>query len=287
MIGKGKAISHTKISIEYGWDQEKDAEIVFKQNLAGETPLEITEEFKIIQSMNEKCQRNTFSFILSPTIEDGQKLDIDGLTKITDEFIKDLKLENHQAIAFVHNDKAHKHIHLYVNRIDFNGKAFNDSFIGKKTQKAAERVAIKLKLQTVKQVQELKLTKLKSIRNEMKLKHDYCLENLKPTSFQDYVNKMKKLNINVVPVINKSNQLQGFRYKYKNVNLKGSEVHRNLSINKVAPKLQFNKNFKQNYLLKSGIPLSGSVVTLSANIIGKIALSLAKKVITKSITHGM
>ena len=287
MIGKAKAITHTKASIEYGWDQEKDAEIVFKQNLAGETPLEITEEFKIIQSMNEKCQRNTFSFILSPTIEDGQKLDIDGLTKITDEFIKDLKLENHQAIAFVHNDKAHKHIHLYVNRIDFNGKAFNDSFIGKKTQKAAERVAIKLKLQTVKQVQELKLTKLKSIRNEMKLKHDYCLENLKPTSFQDYINKMKKLNINVVPVINKSNQLQGFRYKYKNVNLKGSEVHRNLSINKVAPKLQFNKNFKQNYLLKSGIPLSGSVVTLSANIIGKIALSLAKKVITKSITHGM
>ena len=287
MIGKGKAISHTKISIEYGWDQEKDAEIVFKQNLAGETPLEITKEFKIIQSMNEKCERNTFSFILSPTIEDGQKLDINGLARITDEFIKDLKLENHQAIAFVHNDKAHKHIHLYVNRIDFNGKAFNDSFIGKKTQKAAERVAIKLKLQTVKQVQELKLTKLKSIRNEMKQKHDYCLENLKPTSFQDYVDKMKKLDINVVPVINKSNQLQGFRYEYKNVNLKGSEVHRNLSINKVAPKLQFNKNFKQNYLLKSGIPLSGSVVTLSANIIGKIALSLAKKVITKSITHGM
>lgn len=168
MIGKGKAISHTKISIEYGWDKEKDAEIVFKQNLAGETPLEITKEFKVIQSMNEKCERNTFSFIVSPTVEDGQKLDIDGLTKITDEFIKDLKLENHQAIAFVHNDKEHKHIHLYVNRIDFNGKAFNDSFIGKKSQKAAERVALKLKLQTVKQVRELKLTKLKTIRNETK-----------------------------------------------------------------------------------------------------------------------
>lgn len=98
---------------------------------------------------------------------------------------------------------------------------------------------------------------------------------------------MKKLDIKVVPVINKSNQLQGFRYKYKNVNLKGSEVHRSLSINKVAPQLQFNKNFKENYLLKSGIPLSGKIVTLSANIIGKIALSLAKKVITKSITHGM
>jgi len=287
MIGKGKAISHTKASIEYGWNQEKDADIVFKQNLAGENPLEITEEFKIIQSQNVVCERNTLSFVLSPTVEDGQKLDTNGLAKITEAFIKDLKLENHQAIAFVHNDKKHKHIHLYVNRIDFNGKAFNDSFIGKKSQKAAERVAIKLKLKTVKQVQELKLTKLKSIRNEMKQKHDYCLESFKPMSFQDYVDKMKKLDIKVVPVINKSNQLQGFRYKYKNVNLKGSEIHRNLSINKVAPKLQFNKNFKENYLLKSGIQLSGKVVSLSANIIGKIALSIAKKVITKSITHGI
>lgn len=148
MIGKGKSISHTKASIEYGWNQEKDAEIVFKQNLAGETPKEITNEFKIIQSMNANCNRNTFSYVLSPSIEDGKKLDANGLNKITDAFIKDLKLENHQAIAFVHNDKDHKHIHLYVNRIDFRGKAFNDSFIGKRSQKAAERVAERLNLKT-------------------------------------------------------------------------------------------------------------------------------------------
>ena len=63
-----------------------------------------------------------------------------------------MKLINHQSIAFVHEDKKHKHIHLYVNRIDFNGNAYNDSFIGKKTQKIAEIVALKLGLKTVKEV---------------------------------------------------------------------------------------------------------------------------------------
>lgn len=236
MIGKGKAISHTKASIEYGWNQEKNAEIVYKQNLAGETPKEITEEFKIIQSMNDKCERNTFSFVISPTIKDGKKLDLKDLNKITSEFVEDLKLENHQAIAFVHNDKNHKHIHLYVNRIDFNGKAYNDSFIGKRSQKTAERIAEKLNLQTVKMVKEQKLENLKEVRKYIREKHEFSFKFFHPESYHQYINQMRQFNIQVKPVINKSNQLQGFRYKLNNINLKGSEVHRSLSINKLKSK---------------------------------------------------
>lgn len=240
MIGKGKAISHTKASIQYGWNQEKDADIVFKQNLAGEKPNEVTAEFKIIQSMNEKCKRNTFSFVISPTIEDGKKLSLEGLNKITREFIKDLKLENHQAIAFVHNDKDHKHIHLYVNRIDFEGKAYNDSFIGKRCHKAAERIAMKLGLQTVKQAKKQRLENLKDIRQFIKNKHDLSFYKFHPKNYQKYINEMKKFNIEVIPIHNKSNKLQGFRYLFNNSNLKGSEVHRSLSINKL------NRGFKEN-----------------------------------------
>lgn len=234
MIGKGKAISHTKASIEYGWNQEKDAEIVFKQQLAGENPKEVTEEFKIIQSMNDNCERNTFSFVISPTIEDGKKLNTDRLNKITNEFIKDMKLESHQAIAFVHNDKDHKHIHLYVNRIDFNGKAYNDSFIGKRSQKSAERVAEKMQLQTVKKVKEQKLEQVKDIRKFIKDKHELSFNSFHPEKFQKYIDKMEEFNIKVNPVINKkSNKIQGFRYQFKHTNLKGSEVHRSMSINKL------------------------------------------------------
>ncbi len=283
MIGKGKSISHTKASIEYGWNQEKDAEIVFKQNLAGATPKEITNEFKIIQSMNANCNRNTFSYVLSPSIEDGKKLDANGLNKITDAFIKDLKLENHQAIAFVHNDKDHKHIHLYVNRIDFRGKAFNDSFIGKRSQKAAERVAERLNLKTVKQIQVEKLNGLKAVRNEINKLHIKCITKGKPKSFQGYINIMANEGINVTPVINKKNQLQGFRYQFKGVNLKGSEVHRSMSINKVALELQFNSNFKKQYLQNSGIQISQKIVQLPANIMITIDKSIAKKIIGQTL----
>ena len=74
MIGKGHSISRTRESIAYGWNQEKEAEVVYKRFLAGENPQEISEEFRIIQSQNYRCTNNTLSFIVSPTIEDGKNL---------------------------------------------------------------------------------------------------------------------------------------------------------------------------------------------------------------------
>ena len=59
MIGKGKAIAHTQASVAYGWNQEKGAEVVFKQELVGDSPAEITQEFKMVQDQNYHCQKNT------------------------------------------------------------------------------------------------------------------------------------------------------------------------------------------------------------------------------------
>jgi hypothetical protein len=44
MIGKGHAISGTRVSISYGWNQEKEAEVVLREHVAGDTPAEIAEE---------------------------------------------------------------------------------------------------------------------------------------------------------------------------------------------------------------------------------------------------
>ena len=82
MIGKGKSISHTKASMSYGWDQEKDAEILLKEFLHGDSPAEITQEFKMLQDQNYNCTKNTLSFVISPTVEDGKKLDKNKLEEI-------------------------------------------------------------------------------------------------------------------------------------------------------------------------------------------------------------
>ncbi|MEM6815630.1 MAG: relaxase/mobilization nuclease domain-containing protein [Bacteroidota bacterium] len=283
MIGKGKSISHTKASIGYGWNQEKNAEIVHFQHLAGQTPKEITGEFKIIQEQNSRCTNNTLSFVLSPTIEDGKNLGQKKLKELTQRFIQQMNLKNNQAIAFVHRDKLHIHIHLYVNRIGFDGKAYKDNFIGKRSQLAALEVGKEMGLTTVKEVQLEKQNELRQLRREIKQFHEKIMAENKPKDFDQYIKHMKKYDVNVIPSINKSNKLQGFRFAYKGQNLKGSEVHRSMSINNLA--VQISKIHERGILVKNtnAVELMGKAVELSANIV----LHLAKKVVKKTIKKGL
>ena len=287
MIGKGKAISHTKASMEYGWNQEKDAQVVYSQNIAGESPKEITAEFKVIQDLNNNCEKNTLSFIISPTIEDGRNLTKKELSKICENFIKEMKLGDRQAIAFSHQDKAHKHVHLYVNRIDFKGQAYNDSFIGKRSQLAAEKVAEQMQLTTVKQVQWEREHNLSSIRTEIKRRHDLTMRQFKPRTFQDYIKGMETNGVKVIPCINKADKLQGFRFEFDKYNLKGCEVHRSMTGGNIGKKLASDKSVSSFLKENTHFKLAGKTVELSTGMLKAIAKEVIKKTISKGIDMGM
>ncbi len=278
MIGKGHAISRTKASICYGWNQEKEAEVVLKEHLAGETPDEITEEFQIIQSQNQRCQNNTLSFIVSPTIEDGKDLSKKDLEEIAKKFLKEMNLQNNQSIGFVHRDKAHTHIHIYTNRIGFDGKAYNDSFIGKRSQIAADNVAKELGLTRVREVQKEKLQELKGLREKIKTINDRVLQS-RPKSLDEYMKKMKAQKVEVIPTINKSNQLQGFRVEYKGVNLKASEVDRSMSGNRLIAEISQNRSHTRLREAPRNTYVSNKSVQLSTSLVNKITKDIVKGVI--------
>ncbi len=286
MIGKGKSISHTMASMSYGWNQEKDAEVVLKEFLHGDTPKEIAQEFKMLQYQNHNCTKNTLSFVISPTIEDGKLLEKEELQAITKRFMHEMKLGERQAIAFVHRDKEHKHIHLYVNRIDFKGVAYNDSFIGKRSQQVVEKVAEHMGLTTVKQIQFEKEFNLIEIRTEIKRRHDLTMKQFKPKSFDAYLKAMEANGVKVIPSINNQNKLQGFRFEFDGHNLKGSEVHRNMSLGNIGKQMsgiQGASILKDNNV---SIKLAGKVVDLTPNLALKITKFIIKRAIDKGIDIG-
>lgn len=178
--------------MSYGMNQEKGSEIVHSQYLAGETPREITEEFKVIQEQNELCRKNTLGFVLSPTIEDGRKLEREQLKEMTQRFLKEMNLKRHQAVAFVHRDKEHVHVHLYANRINFQGKAYNDSFIGKRSQQVAERVAKQMDLTTVREVQQEKLYRMQELRSEIQKIHEKVTARDRPRALTSTSSRWNK-----------------------------------------------------------------------------------------------
>jgi len=287
MIGKGKSITYTRASISYGWNQEKEAEIIYKEHLMGEIPKEIAQEFKIIQDQNCRCKNNTLSFVLSPTIEDSKQLNKEAFNQLTQKFIEAMKLKNRQAIAFVHRDKQHTHVHLYVNRIGFDGKAYNDSFIGKRSQQAAEQVAKEMGMTTVREVQQEKIAELKHNRQQIRDIHKRVMQEHRPKNFDQYIHQMKNRGVKVIPSINRQNKLQGFRFEYKGHNLKGSEVHRSMSGSKLA--LELSNNTNKNVILKQGkvVLLLGKTIELSANMVLKITKHIIKNTIKKGMDIGI
>lgn len=287
MIGKGKAVAHTGVSIAYGWDKEKDAEIVLNHHLAGDNAQEVTEEFKMVQDMNERCHNNTLSFVLSPTVEDGKKLNKEKLREMTERFLKEMQLKERQAIAFVHRDKAHTHVHLYVNRIGFDGKAYNDSFIGKRSQLAAERVAKEMGITTVKEVQMEKQLQSVAIRNEIRRIHERTLSNEKLKTLDAYIKAMNAQNVAVVPSINKANRLQGFRFEYKGQSFKGSEVHRSMSGGRLLGGLSTDMDIQKRLEKVPSVNISGKALELSSNMASALAKKVIKQVIKKAMDTGI
>ncbi len=287
MIGLGKSISHTGASMGYGWDQEKEAEVVYRQHLSGDNPKEITQEFKIIQLQNHKCKKNTLSFVLSPTIEDGRELKQKELREITERFVKEMKLQERQAIAFVHRNMSHVHIHLYVNRISFQGKAYKDNYIGKRSQLAAENVARQMGLTTVREVQQQKLEKVKDIRAEIKGIHEKVITEMRPKDFDQYIKYMKQNKVEVIPSINKQNRLQGFRFEYKGESLKGSHVHRSMSMGRIAEQIGFERTVAQKIAKDNTMNLLGKTVGVSPNLAANLAKKAFKLAVKKSIGLGM
>ena len=287
MIGMGKSIAHTGASMAYGWNNEKDAEVVLSQYVAGDNAKEVTEEFKIAQEMNARCKKNTLSFVLSPTVEDGKKLDNEKLREMTQRFLKEMQLKERQAIAFVHRDKEHTHVHLYVNRIDFEGKAYNDSFIGKRSQLAAENVAKEMGLTTVKEVQMKQQLQSVAIRNEIRKIHERTMANEQLKTLDAYIKAMKAQDVAVVTSINKGNRLQGFRFEYKGQSFKGSEVHRSMSGGKLLGGLSTDMELQKRLEKAPSINISGKALELSSNMASALAKKVIKKVIKRAIDTGI
>ena len=285
MIGLGKSIAHTVEAIGYGGNPEKGAVVVHSQYLASDDPREVTEEFRIIQGQNGRCQKNTLSFVLSPTVEDGKKLSTEQLGGITQKFLDKMNLKEHQAIAFVHRDKGHVHIHLYTNRIGFDGRAYSDGFIGKRSQKAAHDVAKELGLTTAKEVQRERELKTLGTRSEIREIHEKVMQEGRPKDLDSYIKMMHKQGVKVIPTINRANRLQGFRFGYEGHNFKASEVHRSLSGPKLLKQVLGNGGEMAKPIKTVGI--AGKSVGLATNLATGLAKGLIKKVVKKSIDLGM
>ena len=232
MIAKGKSITHLAPAIDYALRKEES--YVLDKNVVGEKGAAIAKEFKHFQQFSPRCARNSFSFVLSPTIEDGKKLTEERLKEINQAFLKALKLKDHQYIAVVHHDKAHKHIHLFVNRVSYQGKAYKDQFISNKASRAAEQIPLERGLQTARSVQEERYQErrnskdITTIRGMARKTLRQRGVNTVSKFIEAFNEKGEASSLRCEAYYNKQDQFQGLRFYVGDAKYKASEVDRAL-----------------------------------------------------------
>jgi hypothetical protein len=249
MIGKAKSVSGSVAGMEYLQEEGKGYELD-RNFLLGETPKEIMREFRMQQTLNTTCDKNMITAVISPHISDGEKLSDKELKEIGIDFMEKLKIDtkNQAYIMIVHDEKAHKHIHIYANRINRDGKAINDTYIGKRAQLAAHEIAKEKGLISAREIMlqrknvMLEKNSVENIKfNKAKSKifsaHSEVLKS-EPNSLRTYILKMENKGFEVYPVLNKQNKLQGLKVydKENDLNLKMSEVNRSMSLNSLLKK---------------------------------------------------
>lgn len=222
-------ISHISNAINNAKNKNQATEIS-RHHVAGETGREIAKEFRVFQNLNSRCERNSISIVLSPAIPDGSKLSSGDFIRIADDFLARMGLKEHQDITFLHSDQNHQHLHIFVNRIDFNRKAYKGKFISKKTQRIAESIARDRGLTMAREVQKQKGERL---TRQISDAHEKVLQQ-KPRHIFEYAEQMKLFDIQMQVKQASHGKVVGIKFQIGDESIKASSVHRSFS----AAKLQ-------------------------------------------------
>lgn len=222
MVSKAKATKGSSLAIDYILDDKGKAIELDRYGIAGENGMQILAEFRSIQASNSRCENNTYSIVLSPSNE--KTFTMEELREIGRKHLQNLGLDKHQYLMTAHLSTDQPHIHLQVNRIAFDGSAHDDSFISKKAQTSAEKIAKAYGLITAKEINEIKKEQTKPIKTEIEQANIFAMKQA--TTFTEYVEFMKAKGVEVHPTINSKWEMQGFKLQHKESGLefKASEI---------------------------------------------------------------
>lgn len=275
MVSKATATKGSSQAFDYLLDDKGHAQELDRNLLTGENGQELLAEFREVQAQNTNCINNTYSIVLSPSNE--RSFTNDELRELGREHLKNLgfDLENTQYLMTVHRSTDQPHVHILANRIDMQGNAHKDNFIGKRAQRSAEQIAERLGLTTARDIQKNKELSLepniKAIRKEIQQAFNQAKQE---PDFASFCSKMKSKGIEVREIHNSGGKLQGLRYVHSKsgADLKASEV---------------GKEFGAKTLVQKGMPFKDVPLDINlSKFVVKKGLEMVQEGAKKNISRG-
>jgi hypothetical protein len=242
MILKCQSIAHIGESLNYIMKEEKNHIYLNSDGLDLTNNKTILSDFDLYSKNSVK--NGFISLVVSPFKEDN--LDRNGYKSVLETTLKELKLTNRQYIAVIHTNTKNPHIHVLLNRIDYDQAVWKDSHVAWKCKTASIAVSKKHNLTVASEVKSN--AKLKHIESPYHLERENIKSELK-NFVKEALFKSKDLDDLFDSIKNKGVKIEiekfkngsiGTSFQYKNQTFKASEI------NRLLPLKPFNDSYIAN-----------------------------------------
>lgn len=219
-----------------------EAYVMATKGIRNGTKSEMIRSFEIEAKMNP-LGKPVAHISLNFSKEDAAKLNDETMIKIASEYIQKMGYGNTQLLMVRHTDREHPHLHLILNRVDFNGKRISDQNERIRNIKITQELTNKHQLfisSGKKNVKRHRLVGKERTRYEINDALEKHLPHCK--SWRELGLSLKREGIGIVFKYNGStNQVQGVKFTKDNLTFNGSNVDRQFSYSKIDFVLRQNE----------------------------------------------
>jgi hypothetical protein len=237
MIAKAIKGKGFRGALEY--DLRKEQGHIIDTNMDGRGPRELAAEFGEIRKLRPNLGKAVLHVSLAAS--PGEHLTDAQWVKIGQYYINGMGLNHNQYVMSRHTDTAHEHIHLVVNRIQFDGKVTSDSHDYRRQEflmRALERdlglrqiessAKTERRAATKGEIEEGLRTGKPSTRQQVQQLCDAAASNC--DTFTLYAERLNAAGVDLLPVLQlDGTKMSGLSYRLDGVMMKGSDLGKRYS----------------------------------------------------------
>ncbi len=273
MSAKAKSVKGSLQSANYKEQDIKESTFICQNNMFGETAQERWEEMQEIAGLNKRTKKPFVENMVSPPEQYTRNFTVEDWKQLAKDYSEKMGYNENQWYSVLHENTAHPHMHINVNRIDFAGKnTIDDSFIGERSGKAMEAISRERGWKTAHEIAQEKKNLMKAaltlsiekssswnqVKDRMK-EQGYALElstnekglnGLRIVQWEELLRREEKEK-KTAQMLKEKKQIQKESFisakekKFTKPGYKLSEIDRKLNVKDIDKQLQNNQKLEQ------------------------------------------
>lgn len=182
--------------------------------------------------------------------QDKDKLTDAKMIDIAEEYMKKMGYGNTQVLMVRHTDQEHPHVHLIMNRIDFDGKRISDQNEKIRNVKICRELTAKHGLYVSSGKENVKRERLREPDATKYRIYDALVKHVSQSrSWEELQRRLQTEGIELgFKIKGSTSQVEGVRFTMNNLSFNGSKVDRQFSYSKIDYALRQNNRAEQQNL---------------------------------------